>query len=189
MKEVLLQYKTVRLENIFSAEETIPMKIREWRNLPEIRKVSLNQTEITEEEHLAWLNKIRKSLSDFVFIIYSDKIPCGVVQLNHYSPERKEAYASAYILKDLAPVGTGIISEYLLNIFFFHHLKGKLLHCEVLGENKRVLRFNQLLGYHIAKTRYEEIKTGKKSSRQMIYEMQMSAEDWHKQSIILEQMI
>lgn len=53
--------------------------ILEWRNHPEVRRVSLTQHEITLEEHRGWWEKTRDDATRKVLIYERDEAPSGVV--------------------------------------------------------------------------------------------------------------
>lgn len=59
-------------------ESDVPL-MREWRNQPANRAVSLQQHEISREEHLAWWERTRREPTREVLVFEIDGTPCGVV--------------------------------------------------------------------------------------------------------------
>lgn len=68
------------------AEERDVDAMREWRNQPANREVSLNQHEITSDEHLAWWARVRDDDTKRVLVFEHTDRPLGIVNFFDVTP-------------------------------------------------------------------------------------------------------
>jgi len=70
--------------------------VREWRNLPEIRRWMWTQHIITEEEHQKWLDNLKTDESQVWFVIYANSKPVGLIGVKgmdlHHRVAREKAF-------------------------------------------------------------------------------------------------
>lgn len=136
-----------------------------WRNLIDVRKNMYTDHEITQEEHLAWFERMNQDSSKQYFIFELDNEPCGVigfVDINIISKSSSWAFYSG----DTAVRGIGSLMEVAALDYAFNELKLEKLYCEVLEFNDSVIKFHKKHGFeqegifkkhHFSKGRYWDV--------------------------------
>lgn len=122
------------------------LRMRQWRNHPDVRAMMYTQHEISEAEHLAWWARTRDR-ADAAYLIYeTGGLAMGVVAFTEIAPGHGTAFWAFYADPD-APRGTGSRMEWLALDHAFGPLRLRKLNCEVLARNKRVLRLHARFGF------------------------------------------
>ena len=80
-------------------------KIYEWRNLQEVRKVSLDDRKISWDEHIKFWNDYLKNKKGYAFIIEYNGIDCGVIRLD--MKKNNKAEVSIIISPKFQGIGIG----------------------------------------------------------------------------------
>ena len=136
----------ISFENILNSTLEEQKEIRIWRNKEDIRKYMFNNEIISEEEHLKWLESLKRAINKEVFYVIYNNVKIGIASIDKIS---EEIYEFGYYLNDLVPKGKGIGKKvfYYFYLFLFHNYK-KLneIRCEVLNNNLASLNLLFFLG-------------------------------------------
>lgn len=126
--------------------------VREWRNHPEVRAVSLTQHEISADEHAAWWDATKASDAREVYIYERHGVPSGVVTFFDIDREQGNAWWGYYLDNaglsergELLPAWIEIQRQ--AKRFAFDDLDLRTLEGEVLETNEAVRRFNTRNGF------------------------------------------
>ncbi|BDU52231.1 UDP-4-amino-4,6-dideoxy-N-acetyl-beta-L-altrosamine N-acetyltransferase [Limnohabitans sp. INBF002] len=119
-----------------------------WRNSPFVKANMYSRHEISNEEHLAWWNKIKDQKNQKQFMYEQDGTPYGVVGFSQIDYLNKNA-AWAFYAAPEAPVGCGSRMELLALDHAFDQLQLRKLYCEVLDFNKSVINLHDKFGFQI----------------------------------------
>lgn len=138
--------KTNHIELKLIDESTIEL-LRNWRNASAVNQFMEYQAQISKEQQLVWFNNLSKE-KNFYFIIYSDKIPIGMIHLNNIS--EKQAESGMFIAENKFK-GTGVAfnASILLLDFAFEKLDLEIIYAKVKNDNKVAQQYNQLLGFKL----------------------------------------
>jgi UDP-4-amino-4,6-dideoxy-N-acetyl-beta-L-altrosamine N-acetyltransferase len=126
--------------------------IRQWRNHPQVRAVSLSTHEIPAAEHAAWFRAASVDPRRRVLIYEYVGTPAGVVNFTGIDPRRRSATWGFYLDVDgldergeTLPAWMAVQREAVA--YAFDHLDLDLLVGEVLEHNTVVRRMNKRLGF------------------------------------------
>lgn len=120
-----------------------------WRNQPEVRQMSLNDHEISIEEHYKWWERIKEDSSKQWLIYADNEKNCGVVNFYDIKP-LIEAYWGFYLSNQLLKEETlkyWFAMEKAATQYAFETLKIKSLKCEIFRSNKAALIMHKKSGY------------------------------------------
>lgn len=137
--------KDVRLRDLVYADSE---RLFAWRNLPDIRRWMYTDHEISADEHARWLEAASRDPSRKYWIIELDGRPVGLANLADIALAHRKA-TWAYYLADPAVRGRGVGAyvEYLVIEHVFSELKLGKLWCEVLVDNKGVIKLHETFGF------------------------------------------
>ncbi|MCG6157322.1 UDP-4-amino-4,6-dideoxy-N-acetyl-beta-L-altrosamine N-acetyltransferase [Rubinisphaera margarita] len=128
--------KPIHLIPIVSLEVEDQMKVRELRNEAEVRRWMFTDHEISVNEHLLWISRLKKDDSQIVFaVLNDDRQPLGVISVTKIDRANLRA-ERAYYLTASARGGLGSAIEYHFLNFIFETLQIEKLNCEVLEGNE-----------------------------------------------------
>ena len=132
------------------SEDNLEM-VRIWRNSDDVRLFMQYQEIITPEQHQVWFQQLDKT-TNYYFITYHNEMPFGVYNIKDVDFNIGTGESGAY-LKNRYIWGGDISMRGTLSIliFAFEILKLKTLRCHVLKSNKKVLAYNQQMGFQINK--------------------------------------
>jgi UDP-4-amino-4,6-dideoxy-N-acetyl-beta-L-altrosamine N-acetyltransferase len=123
-------------------------KMREWRNLPEIRKYMYTDHIISPQEHELWFGRILKDPSCRYWIIVCDAEDVGVVYLYSIDRQNRRCYWGFYIVSPtVRGKGAGTFTEYSVLQHVFDEMEFNKLCCEVLAFNRGVVRMHHSFGF------------------------------------------
>ncbi len=126
--------KYTKFQNLSLEEKKEVLK---WRNYPEIRKYLFNKDEIPLEDHLKFIESLKKR-DDKIYIKVSD---IGIVNF-----EIKE-YIEIGLHKNPEKKGVGKkLLDFALN-YAFNELKTKKVFLEVFEENKKAINLYKNFGF------------------------------------------
>lgn len=109
-------------------------KIRDLRNLENVRKFMYTDHIITEQEHLNYIAKLKNDKKNLVFIVFNNTNQIiGLVSLNSIDKLNKKADWAFYTNPEIKNIGAVI--EYYFIEFFFNQLNFEKLNCEVIENN------------------------------------------------------
>lgn len=129
-------------------QENMLETVREWRNSEYVSKYMVSKDKISSDEQKKWFAKIRKSASDFIFIIYYNGKAIGVCSIFDIDIEKKTSNAGIYIaVNEYKNTGLALKAIFLLADFSFIDLKIEYWETKVHKLNKQAMRLNALIGY------------------------------------------
>ena len=166
--------KDVRLRELAASDSD---NLFAWRNLPDIRRWMYTDHEIARDEHDRWFAAAAKDPSRRYWIIELDGRPVGLANLADISPAHRKT-TWAYYLADAAVRGRGVGAyvEFLVIEHVFNVLKLGKLWCEVLVDNKGVIKLHETFGFQReALFRQHVVKVGEP---QDVVGLGLLAADW-----------
>ena len=106
--------------DITTANQDLKESVLSWRNHIDIRKNMYTDDIITIQNHVAWLDALKKSNTIKVYVAYKDDKAIGVVSINNINNLHKNADWAFYLNPDfLHTKGLGTLMEYhFLNYIF-----------------------------------------------------------------------
>jgi UDP-4-amino-4,6-dideoxy-N-acetyl-beta-L-altrosamine N-acetyltransferase len=166
--------KDVRLRDLVPADSD---NLFAWRNLPDIRRWMYTDHEISPEEHARWFEAASRDASRKYWIIELDGRPVGLANLADIAPAHRKA-TWAYYLADAAVRGRGVGAyvEYLVIEHVFSELKLGKLWCEVLIDNKGVIKLHETFGFQREALFREHVVKG--GAPQDVVGLGLLAADW-----------
>lgn len=141
-----MEKKKIRFVNIFTEDDSIIEKVRLWRNQEHVKKYMYNQHDISIQEHINYIEKLRNDKNKGLYIIYANADIIGVFQ---YSINSRGNYLeSGNYLTDEKYMGCGygVIILYMLIEIAFKYLKVNKVYSEILGTNKKVISMHKKMG-------------------------------------------
>jgi UDP-4-amino-4,6-dideoxy-N-acetyl-beta-L-altrosamine N-acetyltransferase len=132
-------------------------RVRVLRNQPEVRRYMYTDHEISKAEHFKWLQRLKASQSQSVFVILSESMPVGVVSLAAINTTHRSADWAFYLDTTLQGKGLGSRVEFWLLDHAFGTAGLEKLNCEVLETNPAVIKMHQKFGFMIEGVRRQNI--------------------------------
>ena len=132
-------------------------QLLEWRNQEFVRSNMYSQEEISLEEHLAYLEKIRQDKQRGIYVFYLDEQPFGIFQ---YMIEASGNYAvpGNYLIKEeYSEFGYGVVLNYFQNEIIFYRLGCNKSVGEVLANNRKALALSKKMSGRIEGTLRQHI--------------------------------
>ncbi|HIG39236.1 MAG TPA: UDP-4-amino-4,6-dideoxy-N-acetyl-beta-L-altrosamine N-acetyltransferase, partial [Gammaproteobacteria bacterium] len=127
--------KVINLVLLTDLDTELQMKVREIRNEENIRKRMYTDHVIDTNEHLSWINGLKKDKNQIVFVVMDkEHTPLGVVSVNAIDRLHKKADWAFYLTEN-ARGGLGSALEYSIINFIFDSLGIEKLNCEVIEGN------------------------------------------------------
>ena len=118
--------------------------VRHWRNSDHIKRYARQQEPISSEQQEAWFNTLQTKEDEY-FVISAHETPIGLIWFN----VKEALIETGFYLYDeteqnsLTPYKiVTLFHEYLFDTKHF-----EAIHCHILHDNTRALRFNLSLGY------------------------------------------
>jgi len=140
----------ISFHDIITESPEVIEKVREWRNRDDIRMWMYDSHLISEEEHLAWIRLLKQDrssrLKNWVFVIYDDDQPIGIVNLQDIDWRHLTAMWGIYIAERTEAKGVGLKAAKFIMDCAFSRLGLKKLNSTVFSNNKKALIFNQACG-------------------------------------------
>ena len=135
--------KKIIISPLASLDLECQMRIRELRNEESIRKWMYSDHVISPNEHLSWIDGIKKDQSQAVFVVTTeDNEHVGVVSLNNIDKIHQKA-DWAYYLSEASRGGLGAAIEYFFIQFAFSSFGIYKLNCEVIEGNDAVVKLHK----------------------------------------------
>lgn len=126
------------------------LRVREWRNLPDVARYMYTDHVISEGEHARWFGDALERDDRRYWIIELDGAPVGLANVVEISRRHRRA-SWAFYLADPHVRGRGVGSfteRFVLN-YAFGHLKLNKLCCEVLASNEAVVAMHRKFGFRV----------------------------------------
>ena len=134
--------------NILEVNDEIQSEIRNWRNSEDVKKYMYTDHDISLSEHKTWINSLKETQKNRVFVVFRDKNSIGIVSLNNINHTHKTSDWAYYLCsKDIRGQGLGALIEYKLLNYFFFELNFDKLNCEVLEINPTVIKLHKKFGF------------------------------------------
>ncbi|MBF4470289.1 GNAT family N-acetyltransferase [Flavobacterium sp. HJJ] len=133
------------------SEEHLEM-VRIWRNSDDVRLFMQYQEIINPEQQKTWFKQLDK-YTNYYYIAYQNEIPFGVYNIKDIDFEIGIGEPGAYQKSKYFWEGDiSMRASLSIIIFAFETLKLNTLISHVLKNNKRVLAYNQQMGFQIKDT-------------------------------------
>lgn len=123
--------------------------VRIWRNSDDVRLFMQYQEIITPEQQKSWYDQLDKS-TNYYFVTYQNETPFGVYNIKDIDFEIGIGEPGAYLKnRDFWEGDISMRASLSIIIFAFETLKLNTLKSHVLKSNKKVLAYNQQMGFQI----------------------------------------
>lgn len=123
--------------------------VRIWRNSDDVRLFMQYQEIITPEQQQTWFQQLDKA-TNYYFVTYQNEIPFGVYNIKDVDFNVGIGESGAYLKnRDIWEGDFSMRGALSIIIFAFEILKLNALKCSVLKTNKKVLVYNQQMGFQI----------------------------------------
>ncbi len=137
----------LKFENIIYSRKNEFQKIRNIRNEKNIRKNMRNKNIILKSEHLAWMNKLKKSNTNFFYIIKYKEDIIGGLGFYNFNKSSLSGEWSFYVSEKKIFIGLGASIEIKALEFFFQNFKLDLIYCYVLKHNVDIIKLHVKFGF------------------------------------------
>ncbi|UCH72595.1 MAG: UDP-4-amino-4,6-dideoxy-N-acetyl-beta-L-altrosamine N-acetyltransferase [Thermoplasmatales archaeon] len=123
-------------------------QIRKWRNLPGIRKNMINDHIISKKEHNEWVEKVKNSKDTFVWTVYQNDIPIGIVNLKNIDYKNRITDWGLYIAEEEC-CSKGLSKNILYNLMShaFDEMKLRKMYTYVLEDNLIAINLYKKMGF------------------------------------------
>lgn len=167
----------LKLGNLRAIRPEELMLMLSWRNAPSVRVNMYTQEEISQDEHIAWWERIQKRTDQKYFMYEFQDNPLGIVSFNGIDKNSKNSAWAFYASPD-APKGTGSRMEYLAIEHAFNVMQLRKLFCEVLEFNSPVIKLHEKFGFKVEGIFREHYKMNNKFFD--IYRLGIFESEWEK---------
>jgi UDP-4-amino-4,6-dideoxy-N-acetyl-beta-L-altrosamine N-acetyltransferase len=135
----------VRLRRVQPADSA---RLLAWRNSPQVAAYMYADHQITQAEHDRWFAGALTAEDRRYWIIEADGTPTGLANLAKIDPAARRC-EWAYYLGEAATRGKGVGAqvEHMVIRYVFETLALNKLWCEVLAENRAVIRLHERFGF------------------------------------------
>ncbi|WP_259679218.1 UDP-4-amino-4,6-dideoxy-N-acetyl-beta-L-altrosamine N-acetyltransferase [Pseudomonas vranovensis] len=134
-----------KLRNIEADEVGLML---EWRNAPAVRANMYTRHVISEQEHLAWWQRLQQRQDQQYFMYEWHGGAAGIVGFTDIDTHSANASWAFYAAPDAAK-GTGSRMEFLALEHAFNVLQLNKLNCEVLAFNSAVIKLHQKFAFQV----------------------------------------
>lgn len=138
--------KGVRMSRFEHLDAVAHSRILAWRNDPLVSRWMIRQDEISADEHMAFVRSLANDTSKAYFEITLENDPIGVVDYYSINPVHHSAYYGYYLKPDRIGSSLGILLEYLVLEYGFHHLNLQQIVAETNPSNKAALNLHRRFG-------------------------------------------
>lgn len=133
-----MKKREIKIINFLHLSEEEYAKILEYRNQEYIRKVSISQDIITEEEHKNYLERLKKEDEYFAFMIKNDNKDYGVISLKKLTEDSYNI--GDYLVKDDYKFeGGGVVNKFCI-LYICNKLNIRYLSYDIKYSNTRGFR-------------------------------------------------
>lgn len=131
-------------------------QVRQWRNDGQTNRYMEFRSEISMEDQKKWFSSIQNA---HYFIIYSDAVPVGLIDLKKIDSDRKTAESGLLIgNKDFIGTGIALGASILLLDFAFNQLGLETVTAKINKKNSEAEKYNQLLGFELNQSMNSEFR-------------------------------
>ncbi len=140
--ELLVNYNFKNFNNLNKEEILLVWK---WRNDPRIREWMYDKSEIIFENHLKFIESLKKNEKKKYWVVYRNSIPIGVSSIVNI--EKKSGEWGYYIGPEYHDENFGVEFYYYSLKFAFEQLGFEKLYGYALIDNNRANSLNNLFGF------------------------------------------
>lgn len=142
----------------FAGVECIPFQqlerqqiqtILEWRNDDRVRRFMTNDTIISLEDHLRFVEELRDSEEALYFGVFTTDILTGVIYFTNLDREAQTAQWGYYRNPNITDVTLALRMIKAVEHYFFEVLDGRNLHCTIRESNERAIGIVEAMGYEL----------------------------------------
>ena len=149
--------------------------VRTIRNEPSIRNSMYTDHDISLDEHLNWVEKLKNDKTQIVFIILINDIASGVLSISALDLAHKKS-DWAFYLTDKVRGGLGAALEFSLLNFAFDDLLLEKLNCEVLETNDVIVKLHKKFGF--IEEGFKNSNIEKNGTRIGVYFLGITKDEW-----------
>ena len=131
--------------------------------------------EISLDEHLDWIEKLRNDKTRIVFIILVNDIVSGILSVSALDPFHKKSDWAFYLTNKIR-VGLGAALEFSLLNFVFDDLLLEKLNCEVIETNAAVVKLHKKFGF--LEEGFKRSNIEKNGRRLGVYCLGITKDEW-----------
>lgn len=122
-------------------------QVRLWRNAPQVRRWMEFADEITPEMQAAWFSSLDPA-RQYYYLIETQSVQVGLVNLKNLDPERKSAEGGIFIADEAFQNGMlGLQATLAMYDFGFDVLGLHEITAHIRNDNPRAIRLNQAIGF------------------------------------------
>lgn len=171
--------RKIQLKELIDCSLEQQSRVREIRNQISVRSSMYTDHEITMNEHLQWISKLKSDLKQIVFAVLNERdLPVGVVSINSLDKSHQKS-DWAFYLDESERGGLGAALEFSLLEYAFNVLGLEKLNCEVIETNEGVVKLHKKFGFSEEGFRRSNIlKNGKRIG---VYFLGITKDEWQAQ--------
>lgn len=109
-KDKIYFYKDYSYKNFVTLSKDELKMVLSWRNSPEVRQWMMNTEPIKLEDHLDYVEKLKKRNDVFYWLIIRKGIPVGVLNIINVDLDTRVGEPGFYLSPELLNRGEGILT-------------------------------------------------------------------------------
>lgn len=139
----------IEFADILGLDDNLKNKIRIWRNTDGVRKSMLTQHTIGREEHSRWIEGLKNSDNQKVWVVFVDKTPIGAVNLQRIKRDELSSEWGIYIAEEgYRNRGYGKRALLKLLEIFFDEMGFRTLITRTISTNAAALNIYNKFGFN-----------------------------------------
>ena len=169
--------KEINLVPLAALDTELQMNLREIRNEENVRKWMYTDHIIGVNEHLAWINQLKKDDRQIVFVVLNNKrTPLGVVSINAIDRIHRKADWGYYLTDTARRQGMGSTLLYSFINFVFDSLGIEKLNCGIIEGNDISIKLHKKFLFQEEGFRRSDLL--KNGSRISVHLLGLTKEGW-----------
>ena len=181
---IIARNSKLRFENINDSE--YKYEVRNWRNQEFVRKNMINSTEISTEQHEAYLNMLKISESQRVYIAMLDEQPIAIMTFRIYKDKNKIVSGSYLIKEKYLGKGFGALLGYVRMEYIFNKLPNGKMSTLVMQSNRKNLQLQKDFGCRVSN---EEDFVRENGYKDKLITLEMTHKEWLSKKPMIERAI
>jgi UDP-4-amino-4,6-dideoxy-N-acetyl-beta-L-altrosamine N-acetyltransferase len=133
----------IELEQLIYLNTEVQLKILDIRNEESVRKWMYTDSIIGIDEHLSWIEKLKRDDINIEFVIMYNNSPVGTLSIASIDIQNRKANFGICLTQAYQGSGLGVIIEYAFINFYFDSLMFEKLNAEVIEGNSGVLNIHR----------------------------------------------
>lgn len=174
----------ITFKNLFDTEYT--QELRNWRNQDFVRGNMTNHDIISEAEHNKYLDSLRHSKDNKIFVAFADKEPLAVITIKINTEENYIEPGMYIVNKNYLGKGYGIIMSYVRLEYIFAAMPEGRMRTVILDKNEKNINLQQKMGCKFAEHITVKDNNGNEEAASVFY---LTKEDWDKNKSSIEERI